>query len=491
MLLHLPQCDAHRTNSSCSTIIGWGNGGFVMAILGEHAVVLGASMSGLLAARVLTDHFQRVTIIDRDDLPDGPVNRRGVPQGRHVHVLLAGGSNALESFFPRILDELHTGGAVVLDGDLSRGYWSFGGHVMPRSGRGKDYDPTRDRIYQASRPFLEFHVRRRLAELPNLTITGGLDVKELIGSDDHRRVAGVRVAGHADGTEQDVLADLTVDATGRASRTPTLLEKLGYNPPREDQIVVRTTYASQVLRMPTETIPELMTIISPVPGRPRGMFMAAYEHDMWILTVFGMTGQEPPKDFSGMLAFAQDYVPPHVQTAVLAAEPLGSVYRHKIPHSQWRRYDKLRRFPDDLLVCGDAICSLNPIYGQGMSVAAMGAMALRDCLGRGRADLPRRHFRSAAKLIGTAWSMGSGSDLRFPEVQGRRTPLVRLANAYGDWMLSACTSDTTVLTQYFRVAGFIDPPTRLASPSFVFRTARANLRTKRVRRSAAEPVVQE
>ena len=141
---------------------------------------------------------------------------------------------------------------------------------------------------------------------------------------------------------------------------------------------------------------------------------------------------------------------------------------------------KLRRFPDGPLVCGDAVCSLNPIYGQGMSVAAMDALALRDCLRRGRADLPRRYFRAAAKSIGTAWSLRSGLDLRFPEVQGRRTPLARLTNAYGDWMLSACATDTTVLTQFFRVTGFVDPPARLVSPSFVFRTARAHLRPTRV-----------
>jgi hypothetical protein len=266
----------------------------------------------------------------------------------------------------------------------------------------------------------------------------------------------VRVVDHCDSSSRSKHFSL---------RRPGLLESLGYGRPREDQIVVRTTYASQALRMPTDTIAELMTVVSPVPGRPRGMFIAAYEHDMWIFTVFGMAGQEPTGDLSGMLEFAQDYAPPHVHTAVSVGEPVGVVVRHEIPHSQWRRYDKLRLFPDGLLVCGDAVCSLNPIYAQGMSVAAMDALALRDCLRRGRADLPRLYFRTAAKSIGTAWFLGSGSDLRFPEVQGRRTPLARLTNAYGDWMLSACATDTTVLTQFFRVTGFVDPPARLVSPS--------------------------
>jgi 2-polyprenyl-6-methoxyphenol hydroxylase-like FAD-dependent oxidoreductase len=455
-----------------------------MPVLGEHAVVLGASMGGLLAAAVLADHFQTVTVVDRDDLPDEPVNRRGVPQGRHVHALLGGGIQALETFFPGILHELRTSGAVVLDdGDLSRVYSSFSGHVMPRSGRGRTFDPTLDSSYQASRPFLEFHVRRRLTMLPNVTVKGGLDVTEMIASDDRQRVTGVRVAERATGTGREMVADLIMDATGRAARTPAFLASLGYDRPTEDHIVVRTTYASQALRIPADTIAEQMTVVSPIPGRPRGMFLAAYEHDMWIFTVFGMTGQEPPGELSGMLAFARDYAPAHVHAAVSVGEPIGDVVRHKIPHSQWRRYDKLRRFPDGLLVCGDAICSLNPIYGQGMSVAAMDALALRECLRRGLADLPRRYFRAAAKSIGTAWSLGSGSDLRFPEVQGRRTPWARLSNRYGDWMLSACATDIEVLVQFFRVAGLVDPPTRLVSPSFVFRTARANLTRNRVRHS--------
>jgi hypothetical protein len=113
-----------------------------MPVLGHHAIVLGASMGGLLSASVLADHFKTVTVVDRDDLPDQPVNRRGVPQGRHVHALLGGGAQALNTFFPGILQELRAGGAVVLDdGDLSRSYASFGGYVMPRVGRGKNFDP--------------------------------------------------------------------------------------------------------------------------------------------------------------------------------------------------------------------------------------------------------------------------------------------------------------------------------------------------------------
>ena len=189
-----------------------------------------------------------------------------------------------------------------------------------------------------------------------------------------------------------------------------------------------------------------------------------------------MVGRVPPRDLDGMLAFARDYSPEHLLAAVRSGEPIAPVVQHRMPNSQWRRYDKMRRFPDGLLVTGDAICSFNPIYGQGMAVAALDALALRDCLRRGTADLPRRYFRAAAKSIGVAWQLGAGSDLAFPEVEGRRTPAMRMTNRFADWVLAAGESDPEVVGQFFRVTGLLDPPTRLLTPAFLWRAARANRR---------------
>jgi 2-polyprenyl-6-methoxyphenol hydroxylase-like FAD-dependent oxidoreductase len=208
------------------------------------------------------------------------------------------------------------------------------------------------------------------------------------------------------------------------------------------------------------------------------MFLVGYENDTWIFTVFGMVGHEPPRDLAGMLSFAQEYAPAHVLAAVRAAEPLGEVIRHRMPSSQWRRYDKMRRFPGGLLVCGDAICSFDPVYGQGMTVSALDAVALRDCLVRGRHDLARRYFRAAAKSIAVAWRMGAGSDLAFPEVQGRRSLSMRATNRLADWVLAACESDAVIVEKFFRVNNFIDPPVRLMHPAFVSRVAAVNLRRR-------------
>ena len=447
-----------------------------MPVLGERAVVLGASMGGLLAARVLADFFGTVTVFERDELSNDPVNRRGVPQGRHVHALLPRGAQVLDELFPGLLKELVAAGAPVWDdGDLSKGYFSYNGHrVLPSGVVAGDYAEMA--LYMPSRPLLECHVRRLLQGIGNVTIHDGHDVTELTSSADRRRITGVRVVNRAGGAPQELAADLVVDAMGRSAHTPALLENLGYGRPAEDHITMHTTYVSQPMRIPPDTLKEMLALVSPAPGRPTGMFLVGYERDTWIFTVFGLAGHEPPRDLAGMLSFAEDYGPAHLLAAVRTGEPLGPVVQHRMPSSQWRRYDKMRRLPDGLLACGDAICSFNPIYGQGMSVAALDAVALRDCLRRGVTDLPRRYFRATAKAIGVAWRTGATSDLAFPEVQGRRTPLMRITNRLVELVLTASESDAVIGTQFFRVTGLLDPPTRLLRPSFLYRVATVNRR---------------
>jgi 2-polyprenyl-6-methoxyphenol hydroxylase-like FAD-dependent oxidoreductase len=433
-------------------------------------------MSGLLAARVLSDFYRTVTVVERDVLPEEPVNRRGIPQGRHVHALLGRGAQIIDELFPGFLRELADAGAVPLDdGDFSKIYIAYGGHVLVRSGFAKRIDAP---MYLSSRPFLEYHVRRRLRAIPNVTIMEGHDVVDLIPTTDRMRVTGVQVASRAGDSEQRLTGDLIVDAMGRGSRTPAFLEGIGYQRPTEDHVVVRTTYASQLLRIPPGAV-ERMVVIGAAPGRPAGMFLSSYEHDQWMFTVWGMLGNEPPDERTGMLAFAEEYVPPHVLAAARAGEPLGEVTRHRMPSSQWRRYDKLRRFPDGLVVCGDAICSFNPVYGQGMTVGALDAIALRDCLRVGAQDLPRRYFRRAAKSIAVAWRTAAGNDLAFPEVEGRRSLSTHVANRCTDWVLRICTYDTVVAERFFRVNNFLDSPIRLLHPAFIFRLATADRRRRR------------
>jgi 2-polyprenyl-6-methoxyphenol hydroxylase-like FAD-dependent oxidoreductase len=440
-----------------------------MAKIGNHAVVLGASMAGLLAARSLSDFFDAVTVVERDPLPHTGDARRGVPQGRHLHGLLARGAQVLEEMFPGILDELVLDGAQYMDGrDLSRLHFDVGGHLMVRTG-----SATSITAYFATRPFLEEHVRARLRTIPNVTLLDEHDIVELTATPDHQRVTGARVVNRRTGEDATLSADLVVDATGRAARTPTWLNQLGYDRPREDHVAVRLTYVSQLLRMAPDALHELGLVVGIVPGRPHGLGIFHCENDTWTLTVFGIAGHQPPADLTAMCEFVEDYAPAQLLAAVRAAEPIGEPTRHRQPSSQWRRYDKMRRFPKGLLVIGDAICSFNPIYGQGMTVAALEALALRDCLSRGTRDLARRFFRAAAAPIRQAWELSANPDLSLPEIDGTPPLLTRLLNAYVDRVLTAAEYDTAAADQFFRVTSLIDPATRLLRPAIMWRATRA------------------
>ena len=457
-----------------------------MAKIGNHAVVLGASMAGLLAARSLSEFYDTVSVVERDPLPDtgsgACAARRGVPQGRHLHGLLPRGAQVLEELFPGILDQLVLDGAHYMDGqDLSRLHYDLGGHLMVRTGSASSFT-----TYLATRPFIEEHVRARLRAIRNVTLLVDHDIVGLTVTANRRRVTGVRVLDRR--TRQDVTldADLVVDATGRGSRTPAWLEYLGYDRPREDHVAMQLTYVSQLLRMAPDALHEQGFVIGPVPGRPHGLGILNSENDTWMFTVFGLAGHEPPPDLVAMCEYVEDYAPARLLAAVRAAEPVGEPARHRQPSSRWRRYDKMRRFPDGLLVTGDAICSFNPIYGQGMTVAALEALALRDCLSRGTTDLARRFFRAAAAPVRQAWELSANPDLSLPEIEGTPPLLTRLLNLYVDRILAAAEYDTAAVDQFFRVTALIDPATRLLRPSMIWRAARANSRRRLQRTDAHE-----
>jgi 2-polyprenyl-6-methoxyphenol hydroxylase-like FAD-dependent oxidoreductase len=446
-----------------------------MAKIGEHAVVLGASVAGLVAARTLAEFFGTVTVVERDALSDNANHRRGAPQGRQIHGLLLRGAQALEELFPGILDELVAAGAPSTDyRDLSRLHFNMGGHLAVQSGSLEGLT-----AYTPSRPFLESHIRRRVRAIPNIAFLDNHDVADLTCNTSRDRITGARIVNRHSHSESELTADLVVDATGRGARTPAMLERLGYARPAEDEVVIHLTYASQLLRMPPESLHEYGSLVAPVPGRPTGFAMLRYEHDTVMFAVFGMAGNDPPVGCSAMCDFAEQFAPAHFLAAVRAAEPLGEPAQHRFPSSRWRRYDKARRLPGGLLVVGDAVCSFNPIYGQGMTVAALEALVLRNCLSRGTADLSRRFFRASAKPIDQAWQLATGADLSLPEIQGTPPLSTRLLSGYMDRLLTAAEHDTAALEQFLKVAWLVDAPTRLLRPSMMWRAASASQRRQK------------
>jgi 2-polyprenyl-6-methoxyphenol hydroxylase-like FAD-dependent oxidoreductase len=448
---------------------------------GGHALVLGASMGGLLAARVLADFYDRVTVVERDALPVNPLNRRGVPQGRQIHALAARGTQILDELFPGFVDELTAKGAEIWDdGDFSKMQFSVGGHQTPRSGRAAN-PPV---IMFPSRPLLECTVRQRVKAIANVRFLECHDVVGLTATPARDRVTGARVVDRVTERGRPLLADLVVDATGRGSRTPVFLEELGYGRPAEDELTVQLAYASQVLRLEPGVIKEHMIARFPEPGRSKMFGLIRNENDAWMFAIGAMAGLQPPTDQAEMLLAAEALVPAGVLEALRAAEPLGAVVQHRVPSNRWRRYDKMRRMPEGLLVVGDAVASFNPIYGQGMTVAAIEATVLRDCLLRGNRRLSRRFFRSSARRIRVAWQTAVGSDLSLPEVQGPRPLAMRASNAFLERVLTAIEVDLVVAGQFMRVIGMVDAPARLLRPAILLRVMRA------ATRRSTEPVDQ-
>ncbi|WP_046472307.1 FAD-dependent oxidoreductase [Allosalinactinospora lopnorensis] len=429
----------------------------------DHAVVLGGGMAGLLTARVLTDVYERVTIVERDPLPTHVASRRGVPQDRHVHGLLPGGAQVMEELLPGLLDGIEAEGAPVIR-DYAEYYCSPAGHLLSREAQpGVPH-------YLSSRPYLEHHIRARVRALPNIEIIDQCDAVNLVTTETRDRITGVRIQRRTDDSQEETLeADLVVDAMGRGARTPAWLAELGYNRPDEDELVIKVECSSQLIRLPPNPIPEKAVVVGARPGRPTSGGLVLQENGAWLLTATGRLGLRPPTDFKARLDFVGDFMPPHVMAAIRNAEPIGEVATFRFPANRWRHYERLRNFPEGLLVAGDALCSFNPIYAQGMSVAALQAAALRDCLNRGTHDLPRRFFRVAATPLGMVWQLASGADLALPEVEGPRPLPLRLFNSYVGRLQAKAEHDPVLAAQFIRVAFLVDPPTQLLRPATALR----------------------
>jgi 2-polyprenyl-6-methoxyphenol hydroxylase-like FAD-dependent oxidoreductase len=432
------------------------------------AVVCGASLGGLFAARVLSDVYESVTLVERDELPEKAIQRRGVSQGKHLHMLLSHGSSALADLFPGLWDELAAAGADVVDGTKpAQIYMRVAEQELAQSG--ELADPEAMILCSASRPLLEAHVRRRVRAIENVTIVDGHDVVEpILGQSD--RVTAVRVAHRGTAEERVIEADLVVDATGRSARTPAFLEAHGYGRPVEQKYAVNLNYSSQFFEVPAGLLAEKIAVVAPTLQKSTGAGLLAYENGTAILTLIGVAGRRLPTDLPGVMAFAAELMPAHITAALRAAEPLGDVTAQHYPASVWRRYDKLDRFPKGFLVIGDAICSFNPVYGQGMTSAVLQAKALRRCLANADADdLSGQFFRRAAKIVRPIWLSNRLNDYAVEPADGWRAIPKRLLDWYTSRMMAVAAHDVAVFEAFLRTLHLIDPPNRLMHPALVMR----------------------
>jgi len=430
-------------------------------VRGERAIVLGASMAGLLAARVLSESFEHVTVVERDALPTGAEHRRGVPQSRHVHVLLARGASILEDLFPGFVSESVAAGAALTDA-LGRVRMLLSGHRLLQTDVGLH-------SLLCGRPLLESMVRARVRALAGVGSLEGCDIVGLTATADGRRVTGVRIRTD-DGAEETLEADVVVDATGRGSRTPLWLEQLGHGQPAVEKVHVGLGYATRTYRLPEGAMGKDQLILNnATPGHPRAAVLAEQENGLARLTLAGMLGDRPPLDPKSFDEFTASLRFPDIFEAVRDAEPVDDPVPFQYPANVRHRFERMRSFPDGLLVLGDAVSAFNPVYGQGMSSAAMQAEAMRSVLADDRALTWRRYFRAIAKAVDPPWQISAGGDLAFPEVIGRRSARVRMVNAYLPRVHAAAAHDVGLAVAFIRVGSLVDRPEALVRPDIVLR----------------------
>lgn len=395
-----------------------------MAYIGNHAVVIGGSIAGLTGARVLADHFQQVTVLERDRIDDGPEVHKSTPQGHHVHTLLLGGMRVLSSLYPGFEQKLEGMGAVGGGTQDMVNYHSSGKTYSP-SGKVKEPRDFGWTIFTQSRGLLEQCVRQLTLGIPNVRFESEANVRSLLH--DNSRVHGVRYEHH--GTEAQLEADLVLDTGGRGSHALQWLTELGFQRPPETVLGVDFAYSSTIFRIPGYNgEPEHRLLFYADPPTPHGAILWKIENDLWQVSLGGRFGDYPPTDHDGFLEFTRSLWTPRLYEILKNAERVAEISHHRFPTSVWRHYESLPAWPEHFLFLGDAICSFNPIYGQGMSSAALQVSELQNLLNmraaesRGLEGLAAEFFPKAAEVIKTPWSLAAGSDLAYPKTKGERPP---------------------------------------------------------------------
>ena len=450
---HILQSNAHRT-----------------------AVVMGGSIAGLWTARVLSDFFYQVVIVERDHLPDGPEHRSGVPHARQYHILLLRGLQIMQELFPDLEQELVTAGAVQFD--------LIADTKMRGRGQWLRQFPSGQMMLSCSRLLLESALRRRLKQHPGVRFIEDVEVTGLLADDQRSTVTGVNLCWRRDGerprdSELALEADLVVDALGRRSPTPQWLMALGYDAPEEAVVDSFLGYVSRRYRQPVNWQADwhMMLLAATAPHDPRGGLIFPEENGVWVVMMAGANKDYPPTDEAGFQDYARS-LGPEFHEAVQAAEPISKVYGYRGTDSRWRHYEKLDRWPERFVVLGDAFCGFNPIYGQGMTIAALSAVALGQELkqANGRLDgVAQRAQREIGKATEGAWLLATGADLEWPETVGGESGQ-GLADRFGRWYLNklmdALPYDEKVRLAFTHVNQLTEPATALFAPNVMLRVFR-------------------
>lgn len=438
------------------------------SLIGRRAVVIGAGISGLLAARALADHFKEVVVLERDHFPSGATSRPGAPQGTQTHGVLGGAIRELEELFPDFSQDLVQAGAVPGNPGCDLLLEIPGMDPFPR----RKWDWL---TYSLTRPLLELVVRRRVEQQSNVIVLGGCQALEILSSPYGTRAIGVRYQT-ATATET-IAAGLVVDASRHGALTLSFLESAGHSLPEETTIGVDIRYATALFSLSPGALGDFKTIIT-FPKAPENVhygYLVPVQNNCWQLLLVGRGEDAPPADGDEFLAYTQKLSTPTISNAMKGAKRLSQVARYGFPESKWRHFARIESFPQGLLPIGDAICCLNPVYAQGMTVAAQEANVLRRLLSlHGRqADplvtLPKAYLAEAEALIKTPWAISAVPDLIYPQTRGERPADLEERLRFQGALTRLSTHDADVYELCSEVRHLRKPLSALDDPALVRR----------------------
>ncbi|MEU5307003.1 FAD-dependent oxidoreductase [Streptomyces noursei] len=445
-----------------------------------RAVVVGGGYAGLVTARVLADYFHEVVILEWDSMDESTGVHPHAPQGYHAHVMLAKGAEVLEKYFPGLRAELQDAGAPVYD------YGEYISFLLPTG-----YAPrctTGLQIQSFTRDELERHLRRRVLAMPGVTLLSSVRCKGLVTSRPHT-VTGVTYHISESTQLEQFKADLVIDASGRSSTLGSWLQDLDLEVPSKRVVKARITYTTMNFDRPQAGAPDFKVAyqMTYAPRIPRGGVVLAVENNRWICSLFGYADQIPPTDDEGYLAFARSLDNPHLAEQLTRRIRQERVRRYTNVNSQWNLYHSCKGWPERLIAAGDSVCAFNPIYGQGLTVAAMEADLLDRMLNTRRAHgwsldgLSRRYQRGVARIVLTPWTLSSNSDIVW-DPDGQPLP-AKIVHWYTTRLFEVAVRDAKVWTRFARVVNMITSPAALFHPAiFIKVIGRALLHPRSHRR---------
>ena len=454
-----------------------------------HAVVIGGSMAGLCTARILSTHFDSVTILDRDTCPDGVRERAGVPHGRHVHALLVRGRQELNRLFPGFDTLMLERGAHEID---------FGNDFATLRNWGwEPRRPTGLLTLFASRHLIESTVRELCCQLPNVEVRDQTSATGLgmtpSGSSHPSRIDAVHIVPRDRGASASMPADLVVDASGRTSKAPDWLQALGIAPPPETIVNAHSGYSSRwyqappAAQLPKEWWWKGIWLDLAWPEHPLGGVLFPVEHSRWIVTLAGVSKHYPPKDDEEFTAALSQLRSPVLADAVRLAEPLSPVYAYRKMANRFRRYERWKTGVNGFIAVGDSVCAFNPVYGQGMTTGTLSAGVLDECLneyGPTHPDLSRHFFTAQARVQAAPWGLATGADFSLPGTEGERPRGARIAGPYLKALSTAAIEDMTLRRHIGEVLQMLKPPSSFFTPAVMGRVAKGTL--QRWRRHQSE-----